>query len=115
MKIHGSIGCALLLGSCLAACGTSFEDACNQICEAQAECATDATNESLDECRADCARRQSEADRQLDNGQITQACYDAARDNFDCISGGACDELNTEQPPAECAAFAEAVVRECPQ
>jgi len=106
----------LLAGFALAlttACEPSLETACQGFCDKAMECSSEVSEADVNECKGECTESQLEAERLLERGDLTDECYDAVRDTFDCANGLSCSEFESNDPPPECRDAVERVERDC--
>ena len=108
---------AVLAAGVFTGCQPSYGDVCYDICKKGIECddMRDPTEAERLECRQDCDDAELEANQSVERGEVTQACFDAVIDLFDCAVGLSCAELEGEDVPPECQDEVDTRNRACPE
>lgn len=113
MRCLSVVFTAALLAA-VTACSPTFDSACDDLCTTGARCMSPKpTDPAVRQCKRDCKERGVMTQQRVDDGELSQACYDAVVDYFDCVAGVTCTEFNADEVPAGCKEIDDRGEREC--
>ena len=82
-----------------AACGPSPRRVCERTCQTNFTCRLNGvtSDNALELCLAHCFPAAVELEQQVEDGRLTEDCFDARLDYEDCLNGLECSDLRRER------------------
>ena len=85
----------VLAALALVACGKSAQRVCEESCDQDFECKLNgiSSDNALELCIANCVPESVEIEQRLEDGRLTEECYDAQIDYENCVNDLNCSDL----------------------